>query len=83
MLLITDVLCFVGPSATPVHCSFWTDVLMPLLRAQIHNTEINYEGFLASSIENVFSCQRYLFLVTGFSAFEGKTKPLTCVFCNK
>lgn len=56
---------------------------MPLLRARIHNREINYDGFLASLIENVFSCQRYLFLVTGFSAFEGKTKTLTCVFCYK
>lgn len=83
MLLITDFLCCMGLSTTPVHCSFWTDVLMPLLRAQIRNTEINYDGFLASSIENVFSCQRYLFLVTGFSAFEGKTKPLTCVLCYK
>lgn len=83
MLLMSVFLCFVGLRAAPVHCSFWTDVLMPLLRAQIHNTEINDEGFLASFIENVFSCQRYLFLVTHFSAFEGKTKPLTCVFCYK
>lgn len=60
-----------------------TDVLMPLLRAQVHNTEINYDGFLASSIENVFSCQRYLFLVIGFSAFERKSETLTCVFYYK
>lgn len=83
MLLIAAFLCYMNLGPAPVHCSSSADVLVPLLRAQIRNTEINYDAFLASSTENVFSSQKDLFLVIGFSAFERKTKTLTCVFCYK